>query len=130
LEARERIDGWQGHVPMVMPRTCSNLASRGCAPPQVVETRSARFCYSWYGANCCDRGVAITKRQSRALTQALQLDLDAIDVCRACLSFVAFPLEAGDDREVHRALAYITPHLWAEGLEQPATSALEQARRR
>ena len=70
----------------------------------------------------------ITEDQARAVAQALELDLDEIDVCLACLSFVSFPLRAGDDA-VRRALAEVTPHLWEEGLALPAVAALERARR-
>ena len=58
----------------------------------------------------------------------LHMDIE-IEEAVACLSFVAFPLRAGDDREVRRALASITPHLWEEGLALPAVAALESARR-
>lgn len=79
---------------------------------------------------CCDETVAkITAQQARAVAEALELDLDEIDICLACLSFVSFPLRAGDDREVRRALASVTPHLWEEGLALPAVAALERARR-
>jgi hypothetical protein len=79
---------------------------------------------------CCDEAVAkITTQQARAVAQALELDLDEIDICLACLSFVSFPLRTGDDREVRRALASVTPHLWEEGLALPAVAALERARR-
>jgi len=71
----------------------------------------------------------ITELQARAVAQALKLDLDEIDICLACLSFVSFPLGAGDDRQVRRALAYVTRHLWEEGLALPTVAALEQARR-
>jgi hypothetical protein len=71
----------------------------------------------------------LTKEQARAVAQALELDLDEVDICLACLSFVAFPLRAGDDREVRRALASVTPHLWEEGLALPAVAALERAQR-
>ena len=71
----------------------------------------------------------ITELQARAVAQALKLDLDEIDICLACLSFVSFPLGAGDDRQVRRALAYVTRHLWEEGLALPAVAALERARR-
>jgi hypothetical protein len=71
----------------------------------------------------------ITKEQARAVAQALELDFEEIEICLACLSFVSFPLEAGDDREVRRALASVTPHLWEEGLALPAVAALERARR-
>ena len=71
----------------------------------------------------------ITKEQARAVAQALELDLDEIDICLACLSFIAFPLRVGNDREVRRALASVTPHLWEEGLAIPAVAALDRARR-
>jgi hypothetical protein len=45
------------------------------------------------------------------------------------LSFVAFPLRTGDDREVRHALASVTPHIWQEGFALPAVAALERARR-
>jgi hypothetical protein len=71
----------------------------------------------------------LTREQARVVAQALELDLDEVDICLACLSFVAFPPGAGDDREVRRALASGTPHLWEEGLALPAVAALERARR-
>jgi hypothetical protein len=71
----------------------------------------------------------LTREQARAVAQALELDLDEVDICLACLSFVAFPLRVGDDREVRRALASVAPHLWEEGLALPAVAALERARR-
>ena len=71
----------------------------------------------------------ITDEQAQALAQALELDVHEVGICHACLSFVSFPLDAGDDREVRRALAYITPHLWEEGLALPTLAALERARR-
>ena len=78
---------------------------------------------------CCDETVAkITAQQARAVAHALELDLDELDICLACLSFVSFPLETGDDRKVRRALASVTPHIWEEGLALPAVAALERAR--
>ena len=71
----------------------------------------------------------LTKEQARAVAQALEFELDEIDISLACLSFVAFPLRTGDEREVRRALASVTPHLWEEGLALPAVAALERARR-
>jgi hypothetical protein len=71
----------------------------------------------------------ITAQQARAVAHALELDLDELDICLACLSFVSFPLRTGDDREVRRAVAYVTPHIWEEGLALPAVAALERARR-
>src|SRR5437763_6541617 len=54
--------------------------------------------------------------------------MDEVAICLACLSIVAFPLRAGDDRGVRRALASVTPHLWEEGLALPSVAALERAR--
>lgn len=71
----------------------------------------------------------ITAQQARAVAHTLELDLDELDICLACLSFVSFPLASGDDREIRRALAYVTPHIWEEGLALPAVGALERARR-
>jgi len=52
----------------------------------------------------------ISSDQARVLAHSLGLDLDEIPICLAWLSLVAFPLEAGNDREVRRALAYVAPH--------------------
>ena len=70
----------------------------------------------------------LTREQARAVAHALEFDLDEVSICLACLSFVSFPLKAGDEREVRRALAAVTPHLWEEGLALPAVAALERAR--
>jgi hypothetical protein len=92
-------------------------------------TESARLRHEALPRTCCDGAVAkLTREQARAIAHALELDLDEVDICLACLSFVAFPLRTGDDREVRRALASVTPHLW-EGLALPAVAALERARR-
>jgi hypothetical protein len=71
----------------------------------------------------------ITAQQARAVARVLELELDELDLCLASLSFVSVPLQAGDDREVRRALARLTPHVWEEGLALPAVAALERARR-
>jgi hypothetical protein len=105
--------------------------SAATRPPRgETGTESARLRHEALPRTCCDVAVAkITEEQARAVVRALELDLDEIDICLACLSFVAFPLTTGDDREVRRALAHITPHLWEEGLALPAVAALERARR-
>jgi imidazolonepropionase-like amidohydrolase len=64
------------------------------------------------------------------LATALDLDMYEVGICPACLTFVGFPLDRGDEREVRRATLQFTPILWEEGLEQPACSALERARER
>ena len=52
-----------------------------------------------------------------------------VGVCLACLSFAAFPLEAGDERTARREARRLTPILWDEGLELPALLAFERAKR-
>ena len=71
---------------------------------------------------------ALTCAQSDGLATQLDLDVDTIAICLACLSFVAFAIEAGDEREIRRWTNRMAPDLWEEGLEQPARTALEQAR--
>jgi hypothetical protein len=73
--------------------------------------------------------AVITDAEARALAEALELDVYEIGICHACLSFVSFPLDAGDAREVRRALAFVAGDLWAEGLALPVQAALERARR-
>lgn len=64
------------------------------------------------------------------LASTLDLDMNEVGICLACLTFVAFPRDRGDEREVRRNTLQFTPILWDEGLERPACSALAQARRR
>ena len=64
------------------------------------------------------------------LAAELDLDVYEVGICHACLSFVSFPLDDGDEREVARALRKFGPILWEEGLAVPLQAALERARRR
>jgi hypothetical protein len=70
--------------------------------------------------------------RTRAAKLAAQLDVHVhrIPICLACLSFVAFPMDSGDERELRRATLHFTPVLWEEGLAEPARQALERARLR
>lgn len=70
--------------------------------------------------------------RTRAAKLAAQLDMHvhAIPICLPCLSFVAFPLDDGDEQELRRATLHFTPILWEEGLAEPARQALERAHRR
>lgn len=72
----------------------------------------------------------LTAPRAETLAAALDLDLDAAGVCHACLLFVSFALERGDEREIARAVRRLTPDLWEDGLALPARAALERARRR
>lgn len=71
---------------------------------------------------------SISSEDAAELAGRLQLDLDDIGICHACLSFVSMPLGWGDEREARRATFAITPDLWEEGLAEPARLALERAR--
>lgn len=64
------------------------------------------------------------------LAAALDLDVYDAGICLPCLSFVSFPLDAGDEQETARAVSEFAPILWEEGLEPPLRAALERAKRR
>jgi hypothetical protein len=64
-----------------------------------------------------------------ALAGRLDLDLDAIGICFACLSIVSMALDSGDQSSVRREVEEMAPDLWEEGLALPVLGALERARR-
>lgn len=66
---------------------------------------------------------------AKQLAEGLELELHSAGVCLACLTFVAFPLDSGDERKARGAARAFASDLWAEGLELTATLALETARR-
>lgn len=66
---------------------------------------------------------------AEVLVRTLELSLDDLPICLACLSFVAFAIDSGDEREIRRWTRQMTPDIWAEGLALPATLAVERARR-
>jgi hypothetical protein len=66
---------------------------------------------------------------AKELADALELELFSAGVCLACLTFVAFPLDLGNEREARREARKLAPDLWAEGLELTTMLALETARR-
>ena len=72
----------------------------------------------------------MTYAQTNALAAALDLDVDDIAICHACLSFVSFAIDSGDDHKVACSITQIAPDLWAEGLAQPVRTALGLARER
>ena len=74
--------------------------------------------------SCSDTCVSIER-----LAAALDLDVFEIGICLPCLSFVSFPLDNGDEREVFRSIREFAPILWEEGLALPLQAALERARR-
>lgn len=73
--------------------------------------------------------MSATAVQVQELDLDLELDVNEIGICHACLSFVSFPLDLGDEPEVRRALRHFAPMLWAEGLALPVQAALHKARR-
>jgi hypothetical protein len=66
-------------------------------------------------------------RDLEGLVAALDLDVNAIGICHACLSFVSFPLDDGDEREAKRQARTMTPRLWEEGLDKTALNAVRKA---
>lgn len=72
----------------------------------------------------------MTTAQAARLAESLELDLDELPVCLACLSFVSFEIDTGDEPKIRGAVFRMTPDLWADGLELPAWRALESARDR
>jgi hypothetical protein len=72
----------------------------------------------------------MTTTEAVRLAEALNLDIDRVPICLACLSFVSMEIDRGDERKIRGATIAMTPDLWAEGLELPAWTALERARDR
>ena len=71
----------------------------------------------------------MTRAEAAALAAELELDVDDLGICHACLSFVSFAIDAGDERKVAGSITRMAPDLWAEGLSQPVRLALERARK-
>ena len=61
-----------------------------------------------------------------SLAAKLEVDLDG-GICHACLSFVSFALDSGDEAEVARETRRMTPYLWEDGLAEPALTAVRRA---
>jgi hypothetical protein len=72
----------------------------------------------------------LDRKRAANLASKLDLDVHETRICLPCLSFVAFPLDSGDERELRRATLHFTPILWDEGLAEPARQALERAQAR
>jgi hypothetical protein len=69
----------------------------------------------------------LDRKRAEILAPKLDLSVHEIPICLPCLSFVAFALDSGDERETRGATLRMTPDLWEEGLERPAQLALERA---
>jgi hypothetical protein len=71
----------------------------------------------------------VTNSDAAGLTAVLELDVDDLAICHACLSFVSVAIDACDERKVAGSITRMAPNLWAEGLSQPVRLALERARK-
>jgi hypothetical protein len=69
-------------------------------------------------------------KDARRFVFELDLDVGRLPICLACLSFVSFAVDEGNPHKIAGATRRMTPDLWAEGLELPAWTALEDARDR
>jgi hypothetical protein len=72
----------------------------------------------------------MTSAEAAELASALDLDVNDMAICLACLSTVCFELGSGDGRKIAGAITRVAPDLWAEGLELPVRLALRRARER
>jgi hypothetical protein len=68
----------------------------------------------------------MTKQRADALAKKLDVDLDT-GICHACLSVVSFALEEGKPSRITGELRSMTPHLWHDGLAEPALAAVRRA---
>jgi len=73
-------------------------------------------------------GVKLTAAEARSLADQLELDVHDSGICKACLCFVAFALDTGDEADVRRQTFALAQPLWEEGLALHARLALEKAR--
>lgn len=72
----------------------------------------------------------MTPAEADTLAAVLELDLDDLGICHACLSTVSFAIDSGNEHKVAGAITRVAPDLWAEWLALPVQSALERARER
>jgi hypothetical protein len=69
----------------------------------------------------------LTVAEAQALAEQLDLGVDDIGICHACLSFVSMAIDAGNPHKIRGAVQSMTPYLWDEGLALPARMALARA---
>jgi len=69
----------------------------------------------------------VTHAEAAALAAALELDVDDLAICHACLSFVSLAIDSGVENQVAGSITRMAPDLWAEGLAQPVRLALRRA---
>ena len=69
----------------------------------------------------------MTKQRAAALAAELDVSLRSHGVCPACLCFVAFEVDQGDESCVAGQIMVMAPNLWAEGLGESVRASLERA---
>jgi hypothetical protein len=70
--------------------------------------------------------MTLSTVRAAAIAARLELDLDD-GICHACLSFVSFAVDRGDEREIRRQVRAMTPDLWSDGLEKQVFAAVRGA---
>lgn len=74
--------------------------------------------------------MRLSAADAHVLASRLELDYATGPICLACLTFVSFPLDLGEELKARREAAALAPHFWEEGLEGSLRSALERASER
>lgn len=69
----------------------------------------------------------MTKQRATVIAEKLDVSLNSHGVCPACLAFVAYEIDHGDERRVTGQITAMAPNLWAEGLGDSVRSSLERA---
>jgi hypothetical protein len=72
----------------------------------------------------------MSRQELDDLADALAVNLNEVNVCQACLTFVSLPLDLGEQQKAAGAARRLAPDFWAEGLALPVQAALERARKR
>jgi len=70
--------------------------------------------------------MTLSTVRAAAIAARLELDLDD-GICHACLCFVSFAVDRGDEREIRREVRAMTPDLWSDGLDKQAFAAVRMA---
>lgn len=71
--------------------------------------------------------MRFSRADATALAAELDVDYDSWPVCLACLTFVSFPLDLGDERKARREAITFAPWLWDEGLDLLVGLELQRA---
>jgi hypothetical protein len=66
----------------------------------------------------------MTKERADALAAGLEVGLHSPGVCPACISFVAYEIERGNERRVAGQITSFAPLLWDEGLGEVVRAEL------